>query len=129
MRGSLENRHSVVFLYGICPHSSAWIGLLDVLNCFMLNNLMIPMPSRLELSGFVLFGTSQMMVGLVNSQWLRIPLSAFPALRDLSEDEWCDYRLGANRTELRWPGHDISLSVADLADKAASVEDGGKGPD
>ena len=90
---------------------------------------MLNMTNNLQLSGFVLFGTSQMMVGLENSQWLRIPLAALPALQSLSEDEWCDYRLGANRTELRWPGHDISLSVAELADKAVSVEDGGKGPD
>jgi hypothetical protein len=95
----------------------------------MLNNPMIPPPNSPQLSGFVLFGTSQMMVGLANSQWLRIPLSAFPALRDLSEDEWCDYRLGASRTELRWPGHDINLSVRDLADNAISIDDGGKGPD
>ena len=87
------------------------------------------MTNNLQLSGFVLFGTSQMMVGLANSQWLRTPLSAFPALQNLSEDEWCDYRPAANQTELRWPGHDISLSVADLADNAIAIDDGGKGPD
>ena len=87
------------------------------------------MTNNLQLSGFVLFGTSQIMVGLENSQWLRIPLAAFPALQNLHEDEWCDYRLGANRTLLRWPTHDISLSVADLADKATSIDDGGRGPE
>ena len=94
----------------------------------MLNDPMTHAPDSLHLSGFVLFGTSEMMVGLANSQWLRIPLSAFPALRDLSEGEWCDYRFEANRTELQWPGRDISLSVRDLANEAISIDDGGKGP-
>ena len=95
----------------------------------MISDPTIHMPSSLQLSGFVLFGTSQMMVGLANSQWLRIPLTAFPALQNLSEDECFDYRLADNRTQLRWPGHDISLSVRDLADMAISIEDGDKGPD
>ena len=86
-------------------------------------------PSSLQLSGLVFFGATDVMVGLANHQWLRIPLSALPALRDLSEDEWLDYRLAANRTQLRWPGRDISLSVGDLADMAISIEDGDKGPD
>jgi len=90
---------------------------------------MNPMTNNLQLSGFVLFGTSQMMVGLGNSQWLRITIDAFPALQNLSEDEWCDYRLGDNRTQLWWPGHDICLSVSDLADKAISIDDGDRGPD
>ena len=93
------------------------------------DNPMIHMTNNLQLSGFVLFGTSQMMVGLENSQWLRIPLSAFPDLQNLTEDEWCDYRLGDNRTLLRWPSHDISLSVGDLADNAISIDDGDRGPD
>lgn len=84
----------------------------------MINAPMIHLPNSLQLSGFVLFGTSQMMVGLENSRWLRIPLTAFPALQNLSEDECFDYRLADNRTQLRWPGRDISLSVCDLADKA-----------
>ena len=95
----------------------------------MINAPTILPPSSLQLSGFVLFGTSQMMVGLANSQWLRIPLSAFPALQSLSEDECFDYRLAANRTQLRWPGRDISLSVRELADMAISIEDGDNGPD
>ena len=95
----------------------------------MLNDPMIHVANSLQLSGFVLFGTSQMMVGLANSQWLRIPLTAFPALQSLSEDECFDYRIADNRTQLRWPGRDICLSVHDLADMAISIEDGDKGPD
>ena len=106
----------------------AWIGLLDVLNCPMLNDPMTHAPDSQQLSEFVLFGTSEMMVGLANSQWLRIPLSAFPALKELTEDESLDYRLVANRTRLRWPGRDISLSVRDLANGATAIDDGGKGP-
>jgi hypothetical protein len=113
----------------ICPHSLTWIGLPDVLNCTMIHDPMIHMTNNLQLSGFVLFGISQMMVGLENSQWLRIPLSAFPVLQNLHEDEWLDYRLAANRTRLRWPGRDISLSVRDLASHATSMDDGGKGPE
>ena len=104
------------------------MGLQDVLNCFMINDPMTDAPDNLQFSGFVLFGPSQMMVGLANSQWLRIPLSAFPALLSLSEDECLDYRLAANRTQLRWPGREISLSVRDLADKAISIDGGGSGP-
>ena len=94
----------------------------------MINDPTIHMPNSLQLSGFVLFGTSQMMVGLANSQWLRIPLSAFPALQNLSEDECFDYRLADNRAQLRWPGRDISLSLRDLAGMAISIDDGGHGP-
>jgi hypothetical protein len=93
----------------ICPHSLTWIGLPDVLNCTMIHAPMIPMTNNLQLSGFVLFGTSQMMVELENSQWLRIPLSAFPALQNLHEDECLDYRLAANRTHLRWPRTSMSM--------------------
>ena len=113
----------------IRPHSLAWIALPDVLNCTMINAPTIQPPSSLQLSGLVFFGTSQMMVGLANSRWLRIPLTALPALQNLSEDECFDYRLAANRTQLRWPGRDICLSVHDLADMAISIEDGDKGPD
>ena len=35
-------------------------------------NPMNLMTNNLQLSGFVLFGTSQMMVGLENSQWISI---------------------------------------------------------
>jgi len=93
----------------------------------MINDLMIPLPNDTQLSGMVLFGATQAMVGLANSQWLRIPLSAIPGLQNLAEDEWFDYRLADNRTRLRWPGRDISLSVRDLANMAIAIEDGGNG--
>jgi hypothetical protein len=89
---------------------------------------MIDLPNDMQLSGMVLFGTSEMMVGLEKSQWLRIPLTAFPALQNLSEDECLDYRLGANRTQLRWLGSNISLNVLDLANSASSIENGDEGP-
>jgi len=125
----MRRTRKVFFKTAICPHSLAWIALLDVLNYTMINDPTIHVPSSLQLSGFVLFGTSQMMVGLANSQWLRIPRCAFPALQSLSEDECFDYRLAANRTQLCWPGRSISLSVGDLADKAISIDAGGHGPD
>ena len=95
----------------------------------MIHDPTIHPPNSLPLSGFVLFGASQMMVGLENSQWLRIPLAAFPALQNLSADECFDYRFANNRTQLRWPSRDISLSLRDLAGMAISIDDGGNGPD
>ena len=76
----------------------------------------------------VLFGTSEMMVGLASSQWLRISLSAFPLLQSLSEDELLDYQLEGNRTYLHWRGTEITISLQDLANSATSIEDGDEGP-
>ena len=86
-------------------------------------------PANLRLSGLVLFGNSELMVGLSDSQWLRIPLAAFPALVALPEDDRLDYRIEADATALGWPRQGLMLKLAEMSSEATSIEDGDEGPE
>ena len=83
---------------------------------------------NLRLSGLVLFGNSELMVGLSDSQWLRIALSAFPKLEAMGEDEKLDYHIAADYLSLRWLGHSVTLRLSELWSSATSIEAGEDGP-
>ena len=95
----------------------------------MSHDVTIEIAESTKLSGLVLAGETQMLVGLSNSQWLRVPLPACPELRDLAGDDLLDHRLTDHRSRLCWPGHGIDLSVRDLMARAIALEAGDKGPD
>ena len=90
---------------------------------------MITLPAKLRLSGLVLCGDSELMVGLSDSRWLRLPLAAFPQLQAMTEDDQLDYRIGADYSALRWPRHDLTLTLPELCGKAMSVDTGDEGPE
>lgn len=95
----------------------------------MSNDVPIQNLDDVEISGLVLFGETQILVGLSNSQWLRVPLSSCGGLGNLSDDNRLDYRLADRRSQLSWPGHGIDLSIQDLTDRAIALEDGDRCPD
>jgi hypothetical protein len=98
-------------------------------NFSMSDNVLIRIAETTELSGLVLVGETQLLVGLSDSKWLRVPLCACPALQDLAGDDLLDYQLTVHRSRLRWPRHGTHLGIHDLAGMAIALEDGHQGPD
>ena len=88
----------------------------------------IDISPNIRLSGLILRGRQDVMVGLSDSQWLRIPLDALPELKALSDDELLELHIPENHLSFYWPHFDLSLSVSDFAHAATSIEDGSAGP-
>jgi hypothetical protein len=88
----------------------------------------IDIPTNLRLSGLILFGDSELLVGLNNSQWLRVPRAAFPGLTALSGDEWLDFKIEEDYSAFRWPRHNLTLSLSEFYREATSIEDGDEYP-
>lgn len=89
---------------------------------------MITLSTNLRLSGLVLFGDLELMVGLSDARWLRLPLAAFPKVEAMTEEERLEYRIRGDHSALEWPQHDVTLSLPDLTSKATTVETGDEGP-
>jgi len=81
-----------------------------------------------SVSGILLCGESDFLVGLSNLNFLRVPLDSFPAVKALSADQRMDFHILSGHSGFEWPECGIRLTLAELIQKAASIEDGDEGP-
>lgn len=85
-------------------------------------------PAQLRLSGLVLFGDSQLLVGLSDARWLRIPLIALPKLKEMDGEARLDCHTIADADALHWPRQGLTFNLTEFWNKALSVEYGDVGP-
>ena len=81
-----------------------------------------------SVSGLLLFGKSEFLVGLNNLNMLRIPLTSFPAVKALSEKQRVGFHFLPDRSGFEWPELGLRLPLSELIQKAVSIEDGTEGP-
>ncbi len=81
-----------------------------------------------SVSGILLFGKSDFLLGLSNLNFLRVPLDSFPAVRALSEEQRTAFCFLPDRSGFEWPESGIRMTLAEMIQKAISIEDGDEGP-
>ena len=72
--------------------------------------------------GMLLFIEPDFIVLLNNLNYLHVSVDSFPALEALSADQRMDFQVLPDRSGFEWPEHGIRVTLAEMIQKATSID-------